>query len=470
MNPASTLSLVAAGVSLYAAVLAARFSRAPGWSEQKWFGLLALVGIGYAVADLVAYLPVSDAVVTVLSQARMAAAAAQAGIWLTYSNGFLPRAPRRRDARVAAGLALAGLPALVPGLAFTGQVVPVAFGSAIYRIPRAMPLGDVLMGAVVLGMAVAVWRFALAARRGVSHAWLHAVGLGTLVAASTNDALAVAGAVEVPFLADLGIVAAIGAVGLALAGRFVDEARVLHGMRERLERAVAERSGALAAREAQLARAELLAALGRLAAGVAHEIAGPAAAAASNVRQLAQDMRRGELPEDALACLEDSEEALARIARTLRMLHDAERVATAPGESGAVRLARAVADAVEAARTLAPDRLEVAAEVPEGLLVKGEWRVVTEVLTLVLWHVWQDAAGGPALVTVRAVAAGDRVRLEVGRAPAAPAGLPAREAPGEALGLEVARALAGSLGGTLEVEGGAGTRLRVVLELPAGYT
>ncbi len=474
MNPAATLSLVAAGLSLYAAVLAARFSRAPGWAEQKWFGLLSLAAAAYAMADLMSYLPAaSDELVTAVSRAQLALAAIQAGIWLRYSDVQLRRAPRRLHTRLAAALAIAGLPALVPGLAFTGRVVPLAFGSATFPIPRATLFGDALVGAVVLAIALVAARFALAARRGVAHTWLHAAGLAVLVATAANDGLVVAGVLHMPLLADLGIVAAIGAVGLALAGRFVDEARVLHGLRQRLEEAVAERTGALAAREVELARAGQLAALGRLAAGVAHEIAGPAAAAASNVRQLAKDMRRGEMPPDALACLDESEEALARITRTLRMLHDAERVAVAPGRGGVASLTRAVEEAVEAAQIRGPGRVGVEMQLPDGLSVKGEWRVVTEVLTLVLSHVRQGVAGGPSQVTVRAEEAGSRMRLTVERPPAAgpwPAGPPGAVAGEAGVGLAVARGLAASLGGSLEAEGGAGGRLRVVLELPAGYT
>jgi signal transduction histidine kinase len=205
---------------------------------------------------------------------------------------------------------------------------------------------------------------------------------------------------------------------------------------------------------------------------VAHDVAGPAAAAASNVRQVLGALRQGELPEDAVACLSESEEALARITRTLRMLHDAERVAMAPGGSGVVRLSRAVEESIEAAQMRGPAGVGVVIDVADALRVKGEWRVVTEVLTLLLSHLRQEAAAG-SRVTVRAEPAGERVRISLERLPAAsrtPAP-GAGEVPAEAgLGLAVVRGLAGSLGGSLTAEGGAGGRLRVVLELPAGYT
>lgn len=472
MNPAAILSLVTAGLSLYAALLAARFSRAPGWSEQKWFAAFSGAAGVYAVADLVSYLPVAEAAVTALSRAQLALAAAQTGICLRYSDVQLRRAAPRVHGRTAAVLAGLGLIALVPGAVFTGRVTRLSVGSVTYRIPEVTALGDGLIAAVILVLGAVAVRFGLAARRGEPRAWLHAAGFAVLVATAANDSLVVAGAIQMPFLVDLGIVAAIGAVGLALAGRFVDEARLLHDLRWRLEEAVAERSGTLVAREAELARTGQLAALGRLAAGVAHDVAGPAAAAASNVRQVLGALRQGELPEDAVACLSESEEALARITRTLRMLHDAERVAMAPGGSGVVQLSRAVEESVEAAQMRGPAGVGVVIDVADALRVKGEWRVVTEVLTLLLSHLRQEAAAG-SRVTVRAEPSGERVRISLERLPAAsrtPAP-GAGEVPAEAgLGLAVVRGLAGSLGGSLTAEGGAGGRLRVVLELPAGYT
>lgn len=470
MHAAATLALVAAGVSLYAAVLAARFSRAPGWSEQKWFGLFAAAAAAYAAGDLVTFMPVSDRVVTAATRLQAALATIQAAIWVCYSDVQLRLEPRPLRRRVATGLVVAGLLALVPGVAFTDHVVTVAVGAVGYRIPTLTRFGDLMVLAILLVVTAVAVRFAVAARRGVPHAGLHAVGLAALAAAGVNDGLVVAGLARTPLLAELGIIAAIAAVGLALAARFVDEARLLHRLRERLEEAVAERSGALAAREAELTRAGHLAALGQLAAGVAHEIAGPAAAAASNVRQLARDMRRGELPEDAVGCLEESEEALARITRTLRMLHDAERVALSPGGSRVVSLVKAVEEAVEAAR-IHRSGAEVATEVPDGLGVKGEWRVVTEVLTLVLSQIREEVGGKAPRLTVRAGPAGERVRVEVERAAAPGAAGPAAGGAGEVeQGLAVARGLAASLGGTLTAVGGAGGLLRVVLELPAGYT
>jgi signal transduction histidine kinase len=269
-------------------------------------------------------------------------------------------------------------------------------------------------------------------------------------------------------------------VGLVLAERFVEDSKALERLREDLEALVGERTRQLASREVALARAEKLAGLGRLASGVAHEISSPLGAVTANLHYLAEGLRRGEVPGDAMAAAEESLASLERIARTVRHLYDAGRTSPRGAPSEATVDVADVADrAVAEASARAGRPVPVELDVEDGLAARGEERVVQEVLVSLLKNAVQALPAGAqgGRVVVRAARDGGRVRLEVadngvGMCPETqkkafdPFFSTWPQGPGTGLGLPVARGLVASLGGDIAIRSAPGQGTSVVMELP----
>ena len=481
MNAAVVLSLMSSGLCLYVAVISARSRHAPGWSEQGWFALLALSGAVFAAGNAICTAAVaSDAVVVAVTRVQGAVGAVQAALWMRYANVQMRRTASRWE-RVLAGTLLAlGATCVVPGVVLLDDVHAFHVLGVTYRVPASTALGDAVL-AVILGvMALLAGRFVLAWRRGLRHAGLHAFALAALVAFGANDALVIAGVWTAPFLTDLGALFPMSLVGLVLTDRFVEDSKALERLREELEALVGERTRQLASREAALERAEKLAGLGRLASGVAHEISSPLGAVTANLHYLADGLRRGEVPGDAMEAAEESLASLERIARTVRHLYDAGRTAPRGGPSDARVDVADVADrAVAEARARVGRPVPIDLDVEEGLAAHGEDRVVQEVLVKLLENAVQalppDAGGGR--VVVRAARDGERVRLEVadngvGMCPETqrkafdPFFSTWPQGPGTGLGLPVARGLVASLGGELAIRSAPGQGTSVVMELP----
>src|SRR6266542_535837 len=250
----------------------------------------------------------------------------------------------------------------------------------------------------------------------VPQAALHFFALAFLLAMATNDALAAWGVLNSPYLVDLGFIVPIGAVGYSLTARFAADARALAELRLRLESLVDDRTRDLARAQEALHRAEKLAALGQFAAGVAHEVNNPAAVVVANLKYLAECRTDdGAWPADTGDCVSESLTAMDRIARIVRQLLDASRLAAAPVAVEAVSLARVAQESLRTARARCGQRVPLEANVPEDVLALGQESMLVQIAVNLVVNAVQaiPADRGDGHVRVSASRGGGRVRLAV---------------------------------------------------------
>ncbi|HTN52523.1 MAG TPA: ATP-binding protein [Anaeromyxobacter sp.] len=480
---AAALSLMAAALGAYVALLAHRFGHAPTFPDQGWFARVALSAAAFTLCNLVTTGQGAwPALVVTFARFQLLFAALNVAAWLHYASAHLQR-PSRLDRPASIALVGAGLLLLVPGFGFTGRVVDTRFAplELVYHNAELTPAGDLVLVALCAGILLVIARFLAARRRRVPHAGLHAGALAFLLAMAVNDSLVLAGVLRTPYLLDVGFIFPVAAVAYALGSRVVADARALAALRSELEGQVAERSRDLARSEAARVRAEKLAALGQLSAGVAHEVNNPAAILSANLSYLNEAVQaRGALPADAQECLRESSQAVDRIARMVRQLLDASRLAAAAGDRPGepVRLAAVASEAVRLSR-LRTGRVPVLLEVPEGLWAQAQEQLVLQVLVnLIVNGAQAIPAEREGRVVVRGGRAGDRVRLlveddgagmdvETLRRVFEPFFSTKPFGTGTGLGLAVSRGLVTSMGGDLRLESAQGVGTRAVVELPA---
>ncbi len=294
---ASSLNAFAAFAGFAAALLALRLSRAPGWRELgpaalvagsgAWLGLLAV-----ALADARA-----SAVAPLLGQLRLAFGAAGVAAWLVYAGRDLG-APRPRLQRVLVGSAtLAGLVALVPGLAFGPPVLarPSPALGVVYQdpTPTAAAAGIEAVLLVLLGV-VAVRYVVAAVRRRDPWAALQAASFVALLGAAVNDVLAIAGIVATPYLLGLAAFPPVAVSTIRLSRRFALDAASLAELRVGLEHLAETRAQELAQADEELEASARLAELGRAAASIGASLADPAAAAEAGILRASQALAEGD--------------------------------------------------------------------------------------------------------------------------------------------------------------------------------
>lgn len=482
MNFAAAVAIAAGALAIGVGLLARSFARAPGWAEQRWFGLAAGGAAAYALGNVATTLGWSDVAVTWLSRLQLAAVLVQVFAWFRYVDAMTDRRPSGLERRLLAGLLMLAALCLVPGVAYDGRVtshealllgntckdaVPTTFGEAIFVVSLAACL-------LVLARLVSAWRQEVlgAGRVALAFAVLFLFGL--------NDALAASGVAPLPYLLDVGFVAPIGAVAWGLTRRFVADAKQLHALRGQLESLVHERTRELARAEEALHQAEKLAALGQFAAGVAHEVNNPASVVTANLRYLAETAAEGGAPAEAQASIRESLEAMQRINALVRRLVDAGRLAAAPPAPGAASVASVIEEALAAARARMGERIAFTARVEAGAKVALPGEVLGEILGALL-HNAGDAipTGRRGLVevvveradegTLRLTVQDDGTGMapEVARRAFEPFFTTKGEGRGSGLGLPVARALAERHGGVLRLDSQRGQGTRAVLEFPA---
>jgi signal transduction histidine kinase len=481
MNIPAAISIAAGALAIYVGMVARRYARAPGWGEQRWFGLIAYGAAAYALGNVATSMGWSPWAVTVLSRLQLAACLVQLWAWFRYVDAFTVRRPSTLERAALAGVLAAAALCLVPGTVYGGQTATRQVAIFGTQYVEAVPtgLGElVFVGALgaallVLGRLVSAWR------RGREGAGQVALAFSAITIFGVNDALAASGVLPLPYLLDVGFMIPVGAVAWGVTRRFVADAEALHGLRARLESLVDERTRELAKAEEALHQAEKLASLGQFAAGVAHEVNNPASVVTANLRYLSETAAEDHAPPEAQASILESLEAMQRINTLVRRLVDAGRMAAAPSTAGASAASSVAEQAVAEARARTGDRVAYAMRLLPGAQVQVRAEVLHQILSALLLNAGDaipaSRRGRVELVAERTES--DRLRFsvsddgagmspEVARRAFDPFFTTKGEGQGSGLGLSVARALAESHGGELRLESREGRGTLAVLELP----
>jgi signal transduction histidine kinase/ActR/RegA family two-component response regulator len=249
LHPLTVLFLFATFTGLSVSVLVAWISTTPRWRDQRVvaFHLLtaAMFCFGLTPPTVIEAPP---RLLTLASSWNVGWGAAHYYAWLLLLAHTESRALSRweRLPRVLSVFIFVG--SLVPGLYFDGDMT--VFGAPSWGllcrdvVPNA--LGGVLMGSMVVAHFRTVASFVLAARRRLPNArFFAAASLGELVFVA-NDMLTVDHILPTPYLSPLWLMLYQLAVASTITRRFVDDARELDALSNRLEDRVAERTRELA--------------------------------------------------------------------------------------------------------------------------------------------------------------------------------------------------------------------------------
>ncbi|MBX3204234.1 MAG: response regulator [Labilithrix sp.] len=417
MNLPAALSLASAVVGLAIVGVALLLGSSPRWARYRLLSATAALSAVYCGLDVIATLDLAPERLVLLTRVQSMAGALHIVMWHYYADRGLGEepAPWERVARIA----MAALAAcwLLPQLMLDGATVtfPMPALGVRYQFATVTPVGAAMFGLEAVFYLFVLARYVRAARRGVEGAVAHAAAIAIGVPAAVHDSLVTVGAYRAPFLLMVAFIASVAALGVILTRAFIADARELDGMTQRLERIVAERTKELVTAEASLLRAEKLGALGQLSAGVAHEINNPAAAVAGNLEYLREELRSGRVTVDAFACIDDSLDAIDRIAKIVRQLLDLGRAAaTTPTGGAASSVSRAVHQALATARASLRDGVVVSTAVADDLFVRGDEGSLVQVITNLVVNAGQaipDSRAGRVLI--RAIEEGDDIAVLV---------------------------------------------------------
>ncbi len=482
MTFAASVALLSCGIAVYVAALSRQLSRAPGWSDLRYFSIAAATGGVYAALNIPTSAPIaSDATVVLFSRFQLAAAALHSIAWLRYSTILLGRRRSRLDAALVMVLWTVAAVGVLTPFALPGGLRVHVFEplGTTYRTADPSALGSVAYFLALASICVPIGRLAAAWRRGVPNAAVQFLALVALLVMGLNDTLVVEGVYSAPYLLNLGFLMPSAAVGYALTARFVEDARAHQALRAGLERQVEERTAELGRAQEALHRAEKLAALGQFAAGVAHEVNNPAAVVSANLHYLAETERES-LSGPGQDAVSESLVSMQRIGAIVRQLLDAGRLAASHEELSSVS-PRALGDAaISAARARFGKRVLLRNLLPDRQWVLAQEGVLVQVLVNLVVNAFQAIPDRrtDGLVILRSEAAGDRVRLVVeDNGPGMEPDLLRRVfepffttkpfGSGTGLGLAVSRGLVIGLGGDLRLESQPGLGTRAIVELEA---
>jgi signal transduction histidine kinase/ActR/RegA family two-component response regulator len=395
------------------AVLGYRFSRLPGWRDQRWFWLIAASASLYTAFNVIVTLDMPTWAVRLGAHGSWASLSLHVIAWALHGAAHF-HTPLSRVERVLAAIAAAvGLAAIIPGVLLKDAIVTHQFLGVSYHEPLPTLLGSVVSIPLYAALFGPASRFLRQARTN-RDARRYAIGLLLLSACGLNDLLAATGQFSLPYLLDAGYLVLVALSWSVLMDRFTLATHQLDMLSTRLEGVVTERTRELATAHAALAQAERLAAVGRLSTGVAHEINNPAAAVVSNLSYLKSSIARGELPADAAEALEDSLTSMGKIARVVRQLLDTGRVATSDTSMRSTfDVALAVEHAVQTARASVERAIVFEVDVPSMYGVGDPLMVEQVLVNLILNGAQAVPEPEPAHITIRAEQTSGTVRIRV---------------------------------------------------------
>ncbi len=326
--------VLSAAVGATLAAQAWPLARAPGLGDLRWFSLAAVTSSMATVAALGSSLPLPGSLVPWAGRVQLLLLGVQVATWWIYVSAYLQRPITARGRAVCWGSVLLGLASLVPGVAYGSgvRVHQVPWLGATYRSADATPSGILVFAAIAIVPVVLAAKLAAERSRGVPYAGRLSASFLAATALGVHDAVVVSLGLRLPYLLEFGHIIPILVVAWANLVRHADEARSLQRLRLGLERAVAERTREFEQAHAALLEAEKAAAVGRFSARLAHEMNSPAAVVATNLRYVLEHLERKEpMPDDGLAALQESREAMGRVVRIARQLVDAARTGDVAG-------------------------------------------------------------------------------------------------------------------------------------------
>lgn len=396
MGPASVLNLCFALFSATAAAFNLFL-----WRERRsepghlWLALAAGSVALICIGKTLVYEAETTAQVVFWQRLQLAAAGPLMIGFLRFSFLFL-RAPAPLADRIALAVGLGVVVASFTPWAFDGVAHPrsVPWLGQHYR---ELGLGPVGMAFFACFAGFFSWLIAFYGRH-LSRLEDNPMGvfaaLCLWVMFSVHDMSVTLGLFSGPYLLGLGYATFLTAFSAILLRRFVRASADVERWAESLQRLVDERTAELRQKEVQLADGQRLATLSTLAASCAHELNNPAAYVTSSLNRLAELWKRGagadeaEFEEILVECREGVEH-IRRIVGELVAL--AQR---SDGERERVDLREVVLGALPIARTEARYRAEIVTALAEVPPVRGDARLLGQVVIHLVLNGIQAAASG----------------------------------------------------------------------------
>jgi signal transduction histidine kinase len=263
LNVATTASFAAASTCGSLAVLGAYLGRNAASRHFVYAAVAGIAAAAYCVLDALLAGRVGAATTEWVGRLALLTTSVHGAAWLAFLAAWDRRRLSNVERAVIVASVVAGLLALVPGLAVASTFTERSVGWAgiTYRDPDVGPLASPIMGVAYVEQVMATV-VALRMSRRNPRAIMVAATLGLFCVVMLVDWLSAVHVFDLPYLVDPALALVFLSIGSVVVGDAAESAA---------------KSAALERASVALAERESLAALGQLAAVVAHEVRNPVA-------------------------------------------------------------------------------------------------------------------------------------------------------------------------------------------------